>query len=381
MKPSANKRRGAASEENHFLWVDETYIRQLLQLFPNQLDQVAKIKKLRLEHGLVDMKRGELYPEIIAFSSELRRAIARTYEVDLEQAQPNFGCNGCIDSFFSFLQGQQPRRSRGSFLVAVPTYFRYHDKANNLGFEIIDISFNPDGSYPVEKALSIASKLDIDFLLLVTPNNPTGVPISDDEIIQIIEGVPDDLVIVIDRTCVNIEHEIGTKDLIRRFRGRKLVIFHSFSKYYGYSHHRIGFSLVANRELALQMQRYLPFGLNLHATLLAIDVLQGGEGLRPNREIIRSISANEAEMLRFLDCCPDFQCTGFKSNYAVITLPQGMEGSALCNELWRQRISVMPGEHLHGEHNNTIRIHCGGPPTEFGRMLEAIESFLRGREQ
>lgn len=348
----------------------------VLEGFPDNESLVAGLFDLREKSGLIDIKRGELYPEVISYASQLRKTIAQIYEVDLVQAQPNFGCNGCIDSFLAYIQRLElSEKNYDGFLAAVPTYFRYYHKAQAMGFNLIGVPFNNDNSYPLEQVLSTIKKKKISFLLLVSPNNPTGVPITDSELEVLLSETADDLIIAIDRTCVNTDAEISTKALLKNYDKKKLVVFHSFSKYHGLSHQRIGFSLVSNPSFAGELDKYLPFGLNLHAVLSALTILLNEGELKPYDKILRNIATNQEIMKRFLKENPDYDCTDFKSNYAILTIPESVTTEEFYARLIKKGISVMPGHELPEIEKRTIRIHCGGPPGYFELLTREIESW------
>ena len=66
-----------------------------------------------------------------------------------------------------------------------------------------------------------------DVVLLTTPNNPTGKPIKDEDIKKIIRATPNNTIILIDRSCLNVLPEISTKDLLKKFQDlcRKRQVF------------------------------------------------------------------------------------------------------------------------------------------------------------
>jgi histidinol-phosphate/aromatic aminotransferase/cobyric acid decarboxylase-like protein len=351
-------------------------LHQLINLFPDPEEVTQLLFELRESDSLTDMKRGELYPEVIGSVTRLRRTIARSYDIGMIQAQPNFSCNGCIDTFLSYIQQLELTDSRrNGFLVATPTYFRYYHKAEALRMRLLGVPLGADYAFPLEEILDRVRKESPSCLFLVTPNNPTGIPIPDDYLFEVLEGVPDDLNVAIDRTCVNIEAEVSSKSLLKRFPDRRIAIFHSFSKYFGMSHLRIGFTLFSNVELAAEVDRYLPFGLNLEAALRATYILATEGELRPSARILSFIKENRASMEEFLARNNGYGCSDFKSNYAVLTLPPDLPSVEFHRRLLERGISVMPGHELPRPETNTARIHTGGPPVFMHRMLETIESW------
>lgn len=349
---------------------------KLLALFPSAEAVTDRLLEFRDLDEFTDMKRGELYPEVIGGVTRLRRTIASVYEIDMVQAQPNFACNGCIDTFLSFVQRLELTDARRQgFMVATPTYFRYYHKIEALRMKLWGIPFKENYDYPIERVLETLKEQKPSCLFLVTPNNPTGMPIPDEQLVEILDNVPEDLYVAIDRTCVNIAPEVSTKSLLRKYPHKNVAIFHSFSKYYGMSHLRIGFSVFTNKAMASEVNRYLPFGLNLEAILKATYILSAQGELKPSERILNNIKHNKTLMREFLDKHGEYSCTDFKSNYSLFFLPETMNSPEFYQRLQEQGIFVMPGHDLPEPDDRCIRLHTGGRPVDMERMIEAIESW------
>lgn len=351
-------------------------LEKILELFPDSEAVTNLLLELRDLDSFTDMKRGELYPEVIGGVTRLRRTIANVYEVDMVQSQPNFSCNGCIDTFLSHIQRLELTDTRrNGFMVATPTYFRYYHKVDALRLKLMPLPLLENHEYPLDRLLAAVKDQKPSCLILVTPNNPTGIPIPDEQLFQILDNVPDDLNVAIDRTCANIEPEVSTKFLLKKYPHKRMVIFHSFSKYYGMSHLRIGFSVFSNPDLAAEVNRYLPFGLNLEALLKATYILSTQGELKPSDEILNNIRSNKRLMNDFLGRLPEYSCTDFKSNYAIFFLPKRLNSREFHSRLQDKGISVMPGHDLPEPHDYSIRLHVGGKPVFLERMIDTIESW------
>jgi len=351
-------------------------LERLLSLFPDEESVTALMFDQRGHEAFTDIKRGELYPEVIGGVTRLRRVIARVYEVDVLQAQPNFSCNGCIDTFLSYIQRLELTDSRrNGFMVATPTYFRYYHKMEALRMTMIGIPLRRNYEYPLAEVLGAMERLTPSCLFLVTPNNPTGIPIPDAQLTEILDSVPASLNVAIDRTCANVDAEISTKTLLKKYPHKRIAIFHSFSKYYGMSHLRIGFTVFSNAELAAEVDRYLPFGLSLEALLKATYILIKQGELKPDEQILGFIRANQRAMKEFLERHEDYGCSNFKSNYAILTLPESLTSREFHRRLLDKGIFVMPGHELPVPDERSVRIHTGGSPVFLNRMLDLIDSW------
>lgn len=351
-------------------------LEKLIRTFPSTSEISDQLIQIRSKRDFIDVKRGELYPEIIESGKRLRKVISCTYDINEIQAQVNFGCNGCIDTFISFIKKVElTYQTTSGFLVATPTYFRYYDKCDALQIKLIDVPFKENYEYPLDGVLEHLKNDKPSCLLLVTPNNPSGIPIKDKELFKILDNVSDDTYVAVDRTCVNIDKEISSKELLKKYKNKNLVIFHSFSKYHGMSHLRIGFSIFSNEDFASEVNRYIPFGLNLEAVLKATYILLSDGELKPKKNILENITVNKKIISEFIRKNEEYSCTDFKSNYTLLHLPSSIDSITFSEKLSRKGIYIMPGNEFPKPINNLVRIHTGGEPKFILRMIEEIEKW------
>ncbi len=390
-------------------------LKQLIEIFPTEDAVHENILSFRRSKGYVDMKRGELYPEIIGGVGRLRRTIAEAYGIDISQAQSNFACNGCIDALMVYVRiawsaqrcsemrtllkeiknifdsGNTPdlhvlKRAgtipdsgqRPTLIVASPTYFRYYSATESKRIRLVTIPFRSDYSYPTEEVLEAVNREKAFGLILVSPNNPTGMAIPDAVLRDIISGVPDDCIVALDRTCVNVIHEVPTADLLKQHASSRLVVFHSFSKYYSMSHIRIGFSVFSNRDFAKEVEPMLPFGLNLEGILKATKILSRGP-LKPSSHVLKNVQINQQLIRKFLSESPGYSVTPFSSNYALMQLPPELTSDIFAQAMLSKGIFIMPGHEFPEPNPRWVRIHTGGLPETTEKLIEAIENELGGR--
>lgn len=358
--------------------IPESTLAQILAFLPDPEKTMDHFIAARERQGITDVKRGELYPELLGGGTRLRRTLARVYGIDHIQAQPNFGCSGCIDSFLTAVRHLElSGHHRSGLMVATPTYFRYYHKVESLGMKFFGVPFDEGYRYPVERILTAVQKKSPSALLLTTPNNPTGIPIADDELCSVLDNIPEDVFVGIDRTCANVKPEIATSTLIQKYSHKKIAIFHSFSKYHGMSHLRIGFSLISDPNLAAELDRYRPFGLGLESILRASYILTTQGELCPNRGVLQNIQENKARIDDFLLKSDQYSCTDFASNYALLFLPQRIDARDFSSRLASQKIFVMPGSELPEPDERYVRIHTAGSPLFLDRLISALKGFDR----
>jgi histidinol-phosphate/aromatic aminotransferase/cobyric acid decarboxylase-like protein len=366
----------ALAEQSFDEDIPESVLEKILAFLPTPEKTTNYFIATRERQGITDVKRGELYPEILGGGTRLRRALGRVYGIDQVQAQANFGCSGCIDSFLTFIRHLElSGHHRNGLIVATPTYFRYHHKVESLGMRFLGVPFDEGYRYPVDRILAEIDKQHASALFLTTPNNPTGVPITDDDLCTMLDRIADDVYVAVDRTCANAKPEISTSTLLKKYSHKKLAIFHSFSKYHGLSHLRIGFSLVSDSKFAVELDRYRPFGLGLESLLRASYILTTQGELRPQSRVLKNIRENRAMIDNFLTTCGQYSCTDFSSNYALFFLAKKMDARHFYSRLASQGIFVMPGYELPEPDERYVRIHTAGSPLFIERLLSALKAF------
>ncbi|GGI01696.1 histidinol-phosphate transaminase [Arthrobacter liuii] len=154
-------------------------------------------------------------------------------------------------------------------------------------FEAYPILVELAGARPVRVPLDDAEGHDLDamaaavtdrtkVILLCTPNNPTGVPISHDRLEAFLQTVPSSVLVVIDEAYV--EYADAGPDSLALFRRYPNVcILRTFSKAYGLAGLRVGYA-VAVPAIAEGLRRTaLPFGVSALAQQAAIASLDAGE--------------------------------------------------------------------------------------------------------
>ena len=224
------------------------------------------------------------------------------------------------------------------------------------------VKLRPDWTFDTPQFISEMLRLLPTVIFLVTPNNPTGIPLPDEDICAVLDQLPAETWAVIDRTLVNTRLEIDTVELLRRYRGKNLVVLHSFSKYQGLSHLRVGVALHANPDLARRVAPFLPLGLGLEACVKGCRVVAEQKGIFPTKEIVRNITENHRHLAEFVREHPRFSFTDFTGNYALLLLPLNLRSETITAFLEKHGLHAMGGHEFPEPDPQVVRLHVGGPP-------------------
>jgi histidinol-phosphate aminotransferase len=166
-------------------------------------------------------------------------------------------------------------------------------------FEAYPILVELAGARPVRIPLDEAEGHDLDamaaavtdrtkVILLCTPNNPTGVPISHERIEAFLQSVRSDILVVIDEAYVEYADAGSGPDslaLYRRFPN--VCILRTFSKAYGLAGLRVGYAVAAPAIAEGLRRTALPFAVSALAQKAAVASLDAREEMEARVSAVR----------------------------------------------------------------------------------------------
>lgn len=172
---------------------------------------------------------------------------------------------------YAYLQrGAGGHRHRA--VIVQPAFDMYAACAELAQAEIVDVAPLPAFDFPLEglsRAITPATRV----VFLTSPNNPTGVAIARDQLVEVLALVPSDGIVFLDEAYVDFADDSAI-DLIGAFP--QLVIGRTFAKAQGLAAVRAG-ALVASEATMARLRRHLPpYGLNIFA-LVAILAAAGDD--------------------------------------------------------------------------------------------------------
>ena len=167
---------------------------------------------------------------------------------------------------------------------------------------------------------AITSKTRIIFI--ANPNNPTGTHLSEKELKNFIEKVPQNILIVIDEAYT--EYQTTPPDLVPLIRNNEknnLVICRTFSKIYGLAGIRIGFAMASPEFIQALDKVREPFNTNQLAQVGAMAALDDTEFL----DYARNVNLSGLEYLQ-----KEFDKMGLEyipsvANFILVKVGNGIE--------------------------------------------------------
>ena len=139
-----------------------------------------------------------------------------------------------------------------------PSYNILYSHATGIKADVIKVPLLANYDQDID-GLVRATRMnhrDVGFLYLCTPNNPTGRVLTKAQIKQVLDGIPEDVPVLIDEAYHHfVEDPAYTTSIPYVLEGRRVIVARTFSKIAGLAGMRLGYA-VAPRDLLQQMRPY-----------------------------------------------------------------------------------------------------------------------------
>lgn len=142
-----------------------------------------------------------------------------------------------------------------------PTFGAVYQHATDIKADAIRLPLTAD--YRQDMAAMIKSARthyrELGFVYLCNPNNPTGVIVTKDEVKQLLDGIPEDMPVLIDEAYHHfVEDARYATSVPYVLEGRPVIVARTFSKIVGLAGMRLGYA-VAPKEIITRMR---PWAMN-----------------------------------------------------------------------------------------------------------------------
>jgi histidinol-phosphate aminotransferase len=215
------------------------------------LTKVAKINNNENPYGvpaavrtaMEDPKAWEWANRYGAPDGGLNQAIQELHGVKAENIILGCGSGELLSSITIALLIGDPKKK---VLGVNPTYGDPYSKASQIGREAIKVPLNKDYSQNIPALIDIANKraAEIGFIYIVNPNNPTGMIVPKAQIKQLLDGIPQDMPVLIDEAY---HHFVDTPDYESSMKyvveGRPVIVCRTFSKIAALAAMRLGYGV------------------------------------------------------------------------------------------------------------------------------------------
>jgi threonine-phosphate decarboxylase len=171
--------------------------------------------------------------------------------------------NGSNELFYLIPRALKPKQG---FLMQ-PTFSEFKDALSSANIEVVEI-INDDGNFPlINTNLSNLMNIEDGMVFLCNPNNPTGQLTLKSDILELVKGNQNRL-IVVDEAFMDFVDDDDKYSVIKEASLiDNLIVVRSLTKFYGFPGLRLGY-LVANESNVNKLKQYKePWTVNTFAQI------------------------------------------------------------------------------------------------------------------
>ncbi|GAB5520561.1 MAG: histidinol-phosphate transaminase [Rhodothermales bacterium] len=180
--------------------------------------------------------------------------------------------------------------------------------------DLTTVPCRPDFSFDAEALLEAVRREQPALTVLTTPNNPTGLAMSIDEIEPIVAASPG--IVVVDEAYVEFRREESALSLLERYPN--VISLRTFSKAYGLAGLRLGYMIGHPEIIQELMKARLPFQIDRFAEHIGLALLD-----RPGliSERIATMQANTATLTSALGAMSGVEVIPSQTSFVLFKTP------------------------------------------------------------
>ena len=204
-------------------------------------------------------------------------------------------------------------------------------------------------------------------MFVANPNNPTGTLASRAEIVELVNGIPEHVLLVMDEAYIEfLDDAVNLVPLIRDGQMKNLILMRTFSKIFGLAGLRLGYGIASPEIIGALEKIRQPFNINSIAQAGAMAALDDADHFSATK-------ANNAAGVEFFESAFKAMKLEFIPSAANFVLIRVGDGAKVFNELQNRGVITRPmaGYQL----PEWLRISVG-TPAENQRCLAALKEIL-----
>lgn len=300
-----------------------------------------------------------LYPD--GYTTALRSALSEFLSVD--EKQLIFG-NGSDELILIISRAMlEPGKNT---VMATPTFPQYRHNATVEGAEIREVPL-VDGAHDLDAMLS-AIDTQTAVVWLCSPNNPTGIYINNEQLVQFLNKVPDDVLVVLDEAYyeyVTAADYYNALEIAKKYSN--VLVLRTFSKIYGLASFRVGYGFGSEEIIrALEPVRE-PFNINTLGEGAALAALADQEFVKKCQE------ENKKGLKQFYQFCESENLDYYPSEGNFILIDFKCDSDELFQYLMKKGYIVRSGNALGCP--GAVRVTVGSHEQNEG-VIQAMKSFI-----
>ena len=204
------------------------------------------------------------------------------------------------------------------------------------------------------------------FVYLCSPNNPTGIVVSKEEVRRLLDGIPEDVPVLIDEAYHHyVDDAAYATSIPYAIEGRPVIVARTFSKIYGLAGMRLGYA-VAAEPIVDRMRPHCTGSINALVRWAGVTALADSDAAdRVRRTTLQLRRATAAELEGM-----GFKVLPSEANFFMVHIRRQVQ--PVTDELRARGVLVgrpFPPMHEH------LRVSVG-TPDEMRRFLTAFRETV-----
>lgn len=273
------------------------------------------------------------YPD--PFTTNLIQALSDKFAVPADQIATGTGSVGVCQQIIQSVAG-----AGDEVIYAWRSFEAYPIIATIAGAVSVQVPLTNNGQHDLAAMLNaITSRTRAIFVC--TPNNPTGGIVTQQEINEFLEKVPENILVVIDEAYVEFNRDENAIDGIATLKAHSNVgVLRTFSKAFGLAGLRVGYFIGPKNIADAVRKTAVPFGVSNIAQVAAVASLEHEAELFSRvEEVIAERTWFESELTKL-----GFNLPRSQANFVWIPLWERTEEFALRSEGIAVSIRPFAGE-------------------------------------
>lgn len=284
--------------------------------------------------------------------------------------------NGAVDLINLLENAMFKEGESNSIVICPPCFGSYAATAKLKGARVIEHSLDSKTFDLDCEGIANAITEDTRLVYLCNPNNPTGTYFDHATLMQILNGIPENVTLVYDEVYYHFATEFEMPNAIQCVLDkRNIVILHSFSKSYGLAGMRMGYAIASEEMIEKLRKRKLSF----QNDSISMAAMQAG---LVDQEFLDKTIINNTEQRAWLR--DRLTALGIKfwpsqSNFICFQAPNGKLASEIVSRLLPYGVMVRAAFYL----PNHVRVSIGQPESnqQFIKAMSEIITKLDGEAE
>jgi len=320
----------------------------------------------KVKEALSSMKADMISSYPAPFIHPLMNELSQHLKVESDQIIISNGS----DLIYNFLLAGFALHNNKYLLTHRYAFSTYEIQAAALGVPVKKVEIRRDWTVEVNKIINACDE-NTALICLANPNNPTGTLIPEEDILKLLETIPQQTLVVLDEAYFEFSNPLqkyNAIDWLHLFPN--LVVTRTFSKAYGLAGLRLGYAAAHPSIISILRRLQLPFTVNQAALVAGCAALKDQDFVQETVKITKEGIQQMSQGLEHLgfDYIPS--CCNF------ITFDCREDGNKIYQELLKKGIIVRPLHPYGMEHFLRVSI---GTSQQNNRFLDTLGDIHHGQ--